>query len=412
MARTLKLLELAKLQAYGLARDADFEGLRMDDILSIKADPDLVRYTPVSDAIVLDIAEDFDGESRAADSKDGRTIPYVMSTESAVGWSGDVIPVTAWDLDEFKRRSQPFLYAHNIAQDLPPLGNMNGVKRGKTKAGAKALIGNGQFSAEGLSGFNDLIFELVDAGVMTNGSVGFRVRDARLPKNEKEQEKLGMGPYGVIFTDAVLMEFSAVPVGMDPDAVTTRTAELDSLEARLVQLVEDGKFDADLVQEFRARCHGLSPVLRTSVPVIGMPDCRYDEANDLTLSDGPTLRDCANRASADVGTGGEVVSNEDGTFTFSGDNSGDGHDSKEIEALRSEVTELSATIDELRNDITNLSAATAHNARRMDAQVKADAARVRAPEPDPKPDKDTDGDVEFDFDFAANTEDETVFDIS
>jgi len=57
--------------------------------------------------------------------------------------------------------------------------------------------------------------------------------------------------FSSIIERAQLVEFSAVPVGMDPDAVKMRAADADGVEAFLREAIEAGRYDRELVAEFR-----------------------------------------------------------------------------------------------------------------------------------------------------------------
>ena len=70
-----------------------------------------------------------------------------MSTENPVGFFRDVVKVNGWDLDDFKKRQQPFLFGHNVAENRPPLGRMNKVKKDSMPYG-RVLAGDAELACQ------------------------------------------------------------------------------------------------------------------------------------------------------------------------------------------------------------------------------------------------------------------------
>lgn len=65
---------------------------------------------------------------------------------------------------------------------------------------------------------SESIYRLVAAGILRNGSVGFTPRKILRPTTPEEREKLGLGPYGVIFEESELVEFSLCSIGANSGA--------------------------------------------------------------------------------------------------------------------------------------------------------------------------------------------------
>jgi hypothetical protein len=226
-------------------------GLSEADIRAVREDLDAgVRHIGLHDGMLL-------REEGKAKPKVNR---YLMSTETPLGMFKDSIKVSGWDLGDFKKRGQPFLFNHNTveAHSKLPLGNMDKVTKG-TARDMKALSGDAHFTPEGMSPFNDLVRQMVDEDLMRGGSVGFVPSESREPSKKERAEREGFGPMSMVFTKTGLIEFSATPVGMDPDATTIRTAANTALEARLAALIEAGEYDAEVGQEFRRQMFGLTP---------------------------------------------------------------------------------------------------------------------------------------------------------
>lgn len=219
--------------------------LTLDDLRSYNVDPEDLRKLRIGEGITHRRAMK-DGPKASGD----RTFRYVMSTENAVGFFRDVVKVNGWDLDDFKKREQPFLFGHNVAENRPPLGRMDKVKKDKMPYG-RVLAGDAEFTPEGLSEFNDMVHDMVENGFMPGGSVGFNVLSARKPTDREMKSIPNVNEFSSIIERAQLVEFSAVPVGMDPDAVKMRAASSDGVEAFLRRAIEEGRYDRELVAEFR-----------------------------------------------------------------------------------------------------------------------------------------------------------------
>lgn len=219
--------------------------LTLDDLRSLNIDPEDFRKMRVGEGITHRRAMKDKPEAQG-----DRTYRYVMSTENPVGFFRDVVKVNGWDLDDFKKRQQPFLFGHNVAENRPPLGRMNKVKKDSMPYG-RVLAGDAEFTPEGISEFNDMIHDMVEAGFMPGGSVGFNVLQARKPTDREIKSIANLNEFSSIIERAQLVEFSAVPVGMDPDAQKMRAADADGVEAFLRSAIEEGRYDRELVAEFR-----------------------------------------------------------------------------------------------------------------------------------------------------------------
>lgn len=249
----------------------DFEGMAVNDRLRLMEDVNgsSIVYFDIDDCVVR---AKHDPEEDAKKKKKGskgrlalppRTFRYTMSTQNPVGPFGDVVIVKGWDLKDFKTRGQPFLFGHNIDQNRHPLGKMSGLLKGAEEdfvRGQPVLAGNATFSDEGISAFNDLTHDMVRAGFMPGSSVGFDIVKARQPTDEEMAQDSRLKKWSFIAEKSRLVEFSSTPVGMDPDAVKRRSIDgQDSpLERALLTAVQEGRYDAELVAEFRERAMGES----------------------------------------------------------------------------------------------------------------------------------------------------------
>ena len=145
--------------------------------------------------------------------REKRTIDFIISSES-VDRFGDIIRVKGWDLKAF-RKNPVFLFGHDSRQ--PPIGQATKV----TKA-APLLLGTAQFMDADISPFADSVFKMFVQRFLRSVSVGF------MPKDFKRIEDDDGNFMGIEFIKQELLEFSAVPVPANPDAlVAARSFGID-----------------------------------------------------------------------------------------------------------------------------------------------------------------------------------------
>jgi len=286
-------------------------------------------------------------------AKAERTFTYVMSTENPVGFFRDVVKVNGWDLDDFKKRQQPFLFGHNASDDRLPLGRMSGIKKGRAVKGA--LSGDAEFTPEGVNPFNDIAHDMVESGFMPGGSVGFNVVEARKPTAAETKSMPTLNEFSSIITRAQLVEFSAVPVGMDPDAVKIRTATNTGMDAHLRQSIEEGRYDRDLVAAFRYDFLGVEPE-STRTQVVVEVDLEDEPADEMTLLTSET-----------------VEMPVDGDLETSTDSPSLTDDMTErMEAMQARIDELSERTAALTEQLRSLSAADSPEEERKGVSPEPD----------------------------------------
>jgi HK97 family phage prohead protease len=143
----------------------------------------------------------------------GRKLRFVASTER-VGRDGDIIRAKGWDTKTYMK-NPVFLWAHDPSQ--PPIGRVTNVE--KVKGDQPRLEAEVEFAGpeEGHE-FADTVYRLYRRGFLKAVSVGFLVRSFEKPTDEQRSE-MGLGPFGIVITNAELLELSAVPVPADPGAL-------------------------------------------------------------------------------------------------------------------------------------------------------------------------------------------------
>ena len=136
------------------------------------------------------------------------------------------------------------------------------------------------FHEEGLYDFADLIARMVDAGAITNGSVGFRVLDGRPPTKEEIKAR-GLSPHSMIITSALLKEYSIVPVGADPNSIKVRG---DEIRTALDGMVERGEADKSLANMLIDSLNLWEPMAHRSIVV---PEMWRGSAGEYTSESDP-----------------------------------------------------------------------------------------------------------------------------
>ena len=149
---------------------------------------------------------------------DQRVIPYFASDERVDG-HGDIV-VQNWNFDEYE--DSPILMFCHEWGGLPIGGTLDWkvVDRQDAKYEGPALWLLPFYATEDQYDFADTVFRLAKARIMRAGSVGFYSRKIINITDQAEREALGLGPFGYILDDNVLVEFSPCAIGANAGALT------------------------------------------------------------------------------------------------------------------------------------------------------------------------------------------------
>jgi len=206
--------ELAALVASGRATLEQMDTLGAERVAQVKTHPEMLQVRAKA-------------QDPVSVNEDTRTISYLVSDET-VDRMGDIIKVKGWDIASY-RKNPVVLWAHD-GKSVPPIGKATNVRRRYAPARLTADI---EFAPKEAFEFADTIYQLASRGFVRATSVGFMPTESE-EVDEKKREKLGLGPYGQLYTGAELMEISVVAVPANPsalqDGVKALTAEglLDS----------------------------------------------------------------------------------------------------------------------------------------------------------------------------------------
>lgn len=153
----------------------------------------------------------FDTEIKAAE-EDSRSLLFTISTAS-VDRMGDTIDANGWKLESY-RKNPVVLWAHDAGSLPVAKAPKVWIEEGKLKAQA-------EFTPPGMARFNDTVFEMYKQGFLSATSVGFM--PLKYAFTEDPQRR-----YGIDFMEQELLEFSAVPVPANPEAlIEGRSAGID-----------------------------------------------------------------------------------------------------------------------------------------------------------------------------------------
>lgn len=203
--------EIAPRIRAGTATPDELAKLKIEDVVAIKSDPDHIIRRICSKA-----------RPRTIDAV-ARTIEWLASDET-VDRAGDIIRVKGWSHDEWDNNP---LILRNHDYDAPPLGLGTKAYKGKTGEDLPGFFVQGTIHGEDLLDETGRAYaRQVLAGVMRASSVGFMPVSTTRPDSAEERQSLGLGPWGVVYEKASLLEHSVVTVPANPNALARHVEEM------------------------------------------------------------------------------------------------------------------------------------------------------------------------------------------
>lgn len=180
---------------------------------SIDAFREAVKNAPADKPLVDPrIRASFDTEVKASEEDGKRTLLFTISTAS-VDRMGDTIALEGWKLENY-RKNPVVLWAHD-ASSLPV------AKSIKIWTEDNKLKSEAEFTPAQLVKFNDIVFELYKGGFLSATSVGFAPSKYAFSDDPARR-------YGIDFLEQELLEYSAVPIPANAEAlIEGRSAGLD-----------------------------------------------------------------------------------------------------------------------------------------------------------------------------------------
>ncbi len=136
------------------------------------------------------------------DDEESRTLRFIITTE-AVDRDNDIISVDGWNVENFLK-NPVVLFGHNASQ--PPIAKaLNLIFE------TNSIKSEAEFMHPDISPFSDMIFKMYKGGFMNAISVGFSPEEFNFDETR--------GGFGVNFLKQELLEYSAVPVPSNPEAL-------------------------------------------------------------------------------------------------------------------------------------------------------------------------------------------------
>lgn len=165
------------------------------------------KYASLAESVGIEWQEGFEE----------RVVPYWGSDER-VDSHGDIV-IQNWDFKLFENNPvMPFSHRW----EGKPVGNALdwGIadRSGKDYTGP-ALWLLGLFATGDMNEEAESVFRLVKSGFLRGGSVGFRAGKVIEITNDEERTELGLGRWGVILDENVLLEFSPTSIGANAGAM-------------------------------------------------------------------------------------------------------------------------------------------------------------------------------------------------
>lgn len=175
----------------------------MRNFLTLEAFRELAKEQKTGSDTAIRILSN--AEVKAGDD-DKRELQFTISTDT-IDRAGDKINQSGWQLDNYLK-NPVMLWAHDYSK--PPIGKSDGMKieGGKLKSNTMFVPA----SNPAIGRFAEGIYQLYKGGFMSAVSVGF------LPKKWAFVDD-STRKYGIDFEEMELLEFSAVPVPANPDAI-------------------------------------------------------------------------------------------------------------------------------------------------------------------------------------------------
>lgn len=234
----------------GMLPESEIHDIGEDNVRAILSEPGRTHYANLPSAVLVNGSSDEEKRKR-----------YTMITETALPPFDRVVMINGIDLREFRKRGSMLLFSHGHEESMP-LGNLSGLDKNATVRGVDAMVGDANFTAAKVWPFAQLVYEMVDAGVLRGFSIGFDVVDEREPTKAEVAKYKIRSQFGVITTKIKLVEGSVVSLGRDPNAQVMQRVR-NSYERRVEALCREGACSQDAADDFLGRVLGTAVCSRS-----------------------------------------------------------------------------------------------------------------------------------------------------
>lgn len=155
-----------------------------------------------------------------AEGTDSRQVEFVISSEEVDDW-GTVFEIGGWELEPY--RANPIvLYAHDVWSNDPDTI----VGTSEVFIEDQFLVGRVTFEPAEINPLAEKVYQKIKAGTLRMASIHADVKEWRMG-----DAAAGENPDVVRFVKQVLLEWSIVPIGSNPDALKRSTENLAKLRS-------------------------------------------------------------------------------------------------------------------------------------------------------------------------------------
>jgi len=159
---------------------------------------------------------------------EGRVLKYTITDQTPDRFE-DVVLAKGMDSKNYEKN--PIIpFAHN-SWDLP-IGNTI-----KLAIKGTAVEADGVFMDDSIdkSGRSDIVFKMAASGFLKAASIGFIPKKVSRPSDEEERKRLGLGRFGVLYEKWELLEWSAVTIPANPNALNNAFEGIERKDIEIFQ---------------------------------------------------------------------------------------------------------------------------------------------------------------------------------
>lgn len=181
---------------------------------------------------------------------EGRVLSYKTTNETPDRY-GDIVRASGAQLDSYLK-NPVVMFSHQ--HDNFPVGCSLKISIDKKEKciPAQALFLDDRVDTSGRS---DLVYKFASSGFMPACSIGFMPIKCNRPASQEDRAKMGLGDYGVEYTEWEYLEFSPCSIPANPDALQNALKSCDLKSANFEQkdidaLVTAKWFEVNLLDRF------------------------------------------------------------------------------------------------------------------------------------------------------------------
>jgi hypothetical protein len=206
---------------------------------------------------------------------------YVASDESVDSY-GDIIQQIGWDFSRFEL-NPTIIWCHDYSQ--MPIGTAIYWEVKNNELHIDVL-----FALKDVYPFADMVFRMVDANMCKGNSVGFIPKKIMYVEDADERSQLGLGKYGVLFAESLLLEDTICPIGANRNALV-QDAIVNSVRKGIInkdEITQVEKSD-NLPSDIRETCGRALTELTNKTTIIVPETLSIEQRMDQFVKDLPAI---------------------------------------------------------------------------------------------------------------------------